>query len=381
MRIGGLFPVKLQDKHPAIGISYPAQDSRWMMSGRCGILLALTDWLVSTGPAETSLKKRVYLPAYTCETVVASFKKLGLHIDYYPLDTDLRAHFESDKLFASDLCLFTAYYGRETYQEAFLDEERISSFTSLLEALQQAGVTIFFDLTHSLLNANPLPALWDYAAGSFRKWMGVYAGGFALKREGNFQVVSCPAHKQHISLRKQALAIAGKLEGAQDGEVELLRQECDAAFWAGENLLRSCFDLFESDQESLEILQSTDFAQIRKIRRDNYHFLAEKMPKLLEAYPDSGLKIIFPSLEEGEVPSHFSLLVETRDSFREKMQEWGVKTSVYWPILEDLPTELRAATEEITDHIVSLPCDQRYDRQDMTWILCALADYLDQAKR
>lgn len=379
MRVGGLFPVTKEDKLPAAGLTCPADDSRWMMSGRCGILLALEDWLASDPQGRTRTNPRVYLPAYTCETVVASFLKLGLNIEYYLIDTDLKPHFESDKLFNSDLCLFTAYYGRETYREAYLDGKQITSFDSLLKTLQAKEICIFFDLTHSLLNTEPLPEIWDYAAGSFRKWMGIYSGGFALKHQGCFMPEVLPANEKHIALRKQALNLASALASASSqADIAKLRDLCDAAFWQGEMMLRQCFDIYASDLESLEILKACDFERMRSVRRDNYHFLADKVSQMLEKYNQAGVQIVFPTMQATECPSHFTLLVEDREAFTKKMDDWQIKTSVYWPILDGLQGDLRKQTEKITEHIISLPCDQRYDRQAMIWLLCAIAEYLEE---
>lgn len=378
MRVGGLFPIATEEKLPAAWLRRQAEDSRWMMSGRCAILLALEDYL-SSSSASRQAPARVYLPAYTCETVLASFHKLGLRIDFYLIDTDLRPHFESDKLFASDLCLFTAYYGRESYKEAYLDGQELESFDGLLNTLAEKEIGIFFDLTHSMLNEQALPEVWDYAAGSFRKWMGVYSGGLALKHAGLFKTEVCPVNQEHIALRKEALDIAAELAQSKletDREELILR--CDEAFWKGEMMLRQCFDINASDAESINILEETDFERMRSVRRENYRFLADKVSQMLEKYTEAGLRIIFPKLREGECPSHFSLLVEDRPAFVRKMDDWQIKTSVYWPILEDLGPDLKKQTEQITEHIISLPCDQRYDRQAMIWLLCAIAEYLEE---
>ncbi|MFR7441165.1 MAG: hypothetical protein ACLUUG_07810 [Lachnospiraceae bacterium] len=76
------------------------------------------------------------------------------------------------------------------------------AITASLKACKEKGVVIFEDVTHSMLSADGIDPLCDYFAGSFRKWMGVDCGGFAVKRNGTFETPLLPVEATHLKQRK-----------------------------------------------------------------------------------------------------------------------------------------------------------------------------------
>ena len=54
-----------------------------------------------------------------------------------------------------------------------------------------------------MLSADGIDPLCDYFAGSFRKWMGVDCGGFAVKRNGTFKTPLLPVEATHLKQRKE----------------------------------------------------------------------------------------------------------------------------------------------------------------------------------
>ena len=75
--------------------------------------------------------------------------------------------------------------------------------TTLLKPAKKKGVVIFEDVTHSMLSADGIDPLCDYFAGSFRKWMGIDCGGFAVKRNGTFETPLLQVEPTHLKQRKE----------------------------------------------------------------------------------------------------------------------------------------------------------------------------------
>ncbi|MCI7402999.1 MAG: DegT/DnrJ/EryC1/StrS aminotransferase, partial [Pyramidobacter sp.] len=72
------------------------------------------------------------------------------------------------------------------------------------------------------------------------------------------------------------------------------------------------------------------------------------------------------------VPSHFTVFAGEREKVRAALQALDVKTSVYWPRGPLIDLDGQEDTRYIYDHVLSLPCDQRFSTEDMKFIAAAL---------
>ena len=305
------------------------------MSGRCGIYQCLEDI------KRRDQKRVAYLPMYTCETVAAPFHKAGYAIRFYEVDRGLRSIFDQAVIGDISVLSLCGYYG-------FLDYDR-----GFVQACHDRGVVIFEDLTHSLLSDGGLDPLCDYAAGSFRKWLEIPSGGFAVKFGGVFSTACRQPHQEHLALRRQ-----------------YLETHSMEAFWGAERMLRQIFDLYGSDEESEYILRHADFEEIKERRRDNYRTLLEALPERLR-----GLRPVFPALPEGTVPSHFCLYADNREHFLAYLQENGVPYKVFWPVGPLVDLTGHPTVQWIYEHIMALFCDQHQTGEDMLRLAGILAGY------
>lgn len=310
-------------------------DLKFTMSGRCGIYYCLEDILRS------DQKKVAYVPRYTCETVLAPFAKAGYQLRFYGIDRNMHSVFDPAVLDEISVLSLCGYFGFCNYDREFV------------RACRERGVVIFEDATHSILSDGGIDPLCDYVAGSFRKWMGVSCGGFALKRGGSFAAPPLPPHQRHLELRQALMDPEG-------GDV----------FWEGEMLLRQIFDSYGGDPRSEYVLRHVDLDHIRRRRRENYAELLARLP----AEP-VGFHPVFPVLPEGAVPCNFTVYADDRTHFQAYLAEHGIRSTAFWPI--GPLTELAGHPDEqyIYDHVLSIPCDQRHDTEDMDYVAQVLASY------
>ena len=217
-KIGGMFhyePSTPIENRYFSSISSPNDDLAFTMSGRCGIYYCLQEI------ACHDMRKVAYVPLYTCETVLSPFEKAGYQLKFYELDQDLHSIFDTSVIDEISVLSLCGYYGFCNYDHDFV------------KACKEKGVVIFEDVTHSMLSADGIDPLCDYFAGSFRKWMGIDCGGFAVKRNGTFETPLLQVEPTHLKQRKEYYETG-------DGDI----------FWEGELRLRQMFDCFAGDDNS-----------------------------------------------------------------------------------------------------------------------------------
>ena len=217
------------------------------------------------------------------------------------------------------------------------------------------------DTTHSIFSADGVDPHCDYVVGSMRKWIGVPAGGFAIKRKGGFSLPVLPPDETHLSMR--SMSMRGKQQLLQAGTPDpQAMQKFNDTFWDAEMMLRRIFDSYGSDRDSEYIIRHYDFEQLKQRRRANYQYLLDHMPE----HPQ--ITVIFPVLKEGAVPSHFTVYAKDRDMVQSYLAGQGVKTTTYWPQGPMVDTEGHGDADYIYSHVLSFTCDQRYGTEDMEYI-------------
>ena len=72
------------------------------------------------------------------------------------------------------------------------------------------------------------------------------------------------------------------------------------------------------------------------------------------------------------MPSHFTVLAEDRDALQTFLLDQGIHTTAYWGKSPLADTSRCPQAQYIYDHVLSLPCDQRYTPDDMERIAGAL---------
>lgn len=326
----------------------PEGSLRFLMSGRCAILCALEDW------KPTDRKRVAYVPAYTCGTVLAPYAKAGYRLKFYEVDRNMVPVFDPaalDEISVLNLC---GYYGFSCYDREFVRQ------------CKERGICIVQDTTHSILSLDGVAPEADYITGSLRKWIGVPSGGFLVKQRGDLAPNLLPFHAEHLQMRRSAMELKRK---SVEVPGSVPKTELDAAavtFRQAELLLRQMFDCYESDPESVKIMTHFPVEQYRLQRRQNYQ-------RLLEVFPESqACAPVFPELDDATVPSHFTVLAQDRDALKAWLEQQGIHTTAYWAQSPLADTSACPQAAYIYDHVLSLPCDQRYTPTDMERIAQAV---------
>ena len=344
MGIGGFFCFEQLQQENNGYIASLNGDARYFMSGRCAIYYALQDVML------TDTKRVAYLPAYTCETVIGSYEKANYTIHYYDVDHNMVPIFEDNMIDKISVLALCGYYGFCHYDRDFVAR------------CAQRGVSIIEDVTHSAFSLDGIDPHCDYVVGSMRKWIGVPSGGFAVKKKGQFTLPILDPDMTHLDLRISSMDM--KEEALKEGKLDVVQIASDR-FWSAEMMLRQMFDAHGSDPRSIQIINHYPFSKMIERRRQNYQYLLDHLD------PSEYYSTVFPTLTKEACPSHFTIYVSDRAALQNYLKSHDVSTTAYWPLPPSVDISQYPQAQYIYNHVLSIPCDQRYGESDMQ-LVCDL---------
>ena len=325
-----------------------ATDVRYLSSGRQGIRFCLRD--LQQDPKWQHKPKIALLPEYTCTSVIQPFLQENYQLHFYPLQRNLEVSFNqinrlSEKQQAS-VVLFHPYFGFDTMRT---DEKR------------RSGVKYIYDATQSFYSGIDYGQA-DYVVASIRKWGAFPDGAYCAKTKGKFFPQEIlPEDKEMLTVLREAYQLkSAYIASGQGNKVKFLELYRQASA-----LLASRDEIHEMSELAQKYYFSFDAETMKKQRRDNYQDLLS-FPR----WPEIG-DPIFPSLSQTDVPLYFPFFV--RDGRRNQLQSFLIKEDIYAPVVWPLPdyhkfTGISDETSWIYRHILVLPIDQRYSKQNMNRI-------------
>lgn len=309
--------------------------------------------------ALSNVKRKVaLLPAFTCESVLASFLDRGYDIHPYHIQKDLTIDWS---LFRSNILrinpsviLVHSYFGFDTIKE----------LRPHISELREHGITVIEDETQSMFSCKPLINA-NYFVGSIRKWMPLPDGAF----------VTVPIHlekenKELVAAKMKAFIMKGNWILNGIGEKRMFQQ----AFRKAEGILNNCKQAFKMSSESREILVKTDLSKMKAIRRNNCKTLIDGI--LNNPTLSNKLRLPIPKMEKDDCPFHLPVLV--KDS-RKELQQYLAKNNIFATIIWACPDAYRNTIDDdskyVYDHILCFHIDQRYNQSDMIRIIDTLKKY------
>jgi dTDP-4-amino-4,6-dideoxygalactose transaminase len=279
---------------------------------------------------------QVWLPSYLCGSLLQAVGKARTTVRFYGVESDLTSEPSGlDEVGDNDMVVVIDYFG---FPNALL--------TTLGGLAHRAWIVE--DASHALLTGT-VGLHADFVLFSPRKFLGVPDGGILVSKEPagwEDVVLNAPPARWWLT----ALAATAR------------RGEFDRRGGS-----REWFDLFReseanqpigayrmSELSEMILTHSFDYAEIGLKRRENYRHLAESLGRIA----------LFPELEEGVVPLGFPIRVGERDAVRRRLFDQDIYPPVHWSLSGIIP-ERFAESHLLSAEILTLPCDQRYGRQDM----------------
>lgn len=303
-------------------------------------------------------RKRVLMPALCCSSMVLPFRKNGWEVVFYRLRPDLSAD-ESDvsgKLRDGDVLLYMRYFGIRPFSDAFL------------EALRGSGRDILFleDRTHDIWVRRAENGFQpDAAAASLRKWAALPEGGMLKTSLGTYPAGT---DKRYGSLRFDAME--GKSRYLETGNAAL-NLDAREKYSRAEQLLDESAESVRMAPQYEALLRGLDFTAILEARRRNLRRLLEKLAPLIEI---GTVRLMTQTPENSGL--YLPILIENRDGVQREL----IRRRIYCPAaIWPEPTEAAGicpVSHYVTEHMLSVLCDQRYDEADMDYLADNLIDIL-----
>lgn len=298
-------------------------------------------------------KRKILMPAYICKSVIDCFHD-DFVIEFYQLDDKLQINLEDLKLKLNQdvsVVYVMHYFGMLQGKE---------QLTYIMEQKKEYGYVIIEDTTHCLLTVKK--TIGDFQVCSLRKWFPIPDGGVLY---GNHL-------KDHYQLKEEK-DDAGKVTEAMILKNLYIKEgiDCNNAyrkiFMNAERKLDDQKEIYHLSTFSEVLLECINTKQICERRKNNWNYLYGKLA-------GTGIVPMFHIEAEYFIPFAFPVLVENRDDFRAYL----IKNQVYCAIHWEMETEQQKGIKEnirLSEHILSLPIDQRYTKEHMEYLVETIQNY------
>lgn len=328
--IGGKFGFPIQFSNNIFSPPFLTGEPLFLFNARSGIKLVVDELSPDT----------VWLPSYLCNSIILSIDPALTKIAFYSIDSCLKI--ESDyfvKLIQpNDLFICIDYFGFP-FDQVFLEKVK-SRGCKILHDCSQA---LFFDWHDDIC---------DYHLYSPRKFLGVPDGGVLHCREKiNFSHITFKEpDNETIYLLLQALIMRREFDiFGGDRKWNELFHTGESSFSAGRCAMSQITQLF--------LNRAFDYLQIQMQRKENYLTLSQKLYDIA----------LFPELSENVIPLGFPIKVNKRDQLQKELFAKNIFPPIHWNIEEVVPNHF-SESHLLSQDIMTLPCDQRYDKEDMEFL-------------
>ena len=368
---GGLHKIReLQrsDKVQEIGSSFSLSKNKFMKSEACPLFVDEfgyeNKYYYSVGRScikavldNFSFEGKVVLvPPFTCESVIEPFEKKSFKVIPYAINRDfsldLAATEKLIKKYNPDIIIFHDYFGFNTTK----------GLKKLLDSCK--NIVVINDATQSMFsdfNTN-----WtDYCLGSIRKWGPLPDGAFLLSNCKKYDSPKAE-DKELVDLEIEAMSLKQEyIETHKGDKNQFLAKFADIRGYIDNQ--KQSFCMSEVSNAVFEKMETEGFCGIRK---NNYSVLFESLKDI------EWIDIPLGPVTEGIVPFMFPIFVnENRTEFQKFLARNNVYATVIWSCPEIIANQIDATSKSIYDEILCIPCDQRYNADDMNYISTTIRKY------
>lgn len=267
--------------------------------------------------------KKIYVPYYLCDSVFNVLKHNNIDFEYYNINYDFTPKFSKDLEYDEYLYIVN-YFGQ-------LTKENILDFKDIFK-------NIIIDNTHAFFQE---PIYGIDTIYSCRKFFGVPDGAYLYTNSNILTDLEVDKSKDRMK------HLLGRYE------------ECAYKYYKDFQKNDDVFEFEDIKQMSKlthNILGAIDYEKVRRVREKNYIHLYNKLNKY------NKLDLIIPN-----GAFSYPFYSENSDEIRQKLIDKKVYISKLWPNVLDDTRDIVAL--KYSNNILPIPCDQRYDEDDMDYIV------------
>lgn len=275
--------------------------------------------------------RKIYLPYYLCGDVMALCERENVCYELYHIDADFQPVF--DRVPAQNEVLYVVnYYG-------FADTKREAEILQRYERVIFDHVQAFFQR----------PILGGDTVYSCRKFFGVPDGGYAVTDARMDQ----PLESDRSNDRFRHLL--GRFEGPSASDYYEDFKCNELAFEDS--------DLLEMSPLTQNLMRGIDYENVRQKREENFQLLSSGL---------AAQNILHVGALIG--PYAYPFYCKDGPLVRQKLAQKKIFVPTLWPNVMEQGNSLE---QDFTANILPLPCDQRYNKKDMTRVLAEVLKCID----
>ncbi|MBN2520774.1 MAG: hypothetical protein JXB17_09740 [Bacteroidales bacterium] len=269
---------------------------------------------------------KIFLPYYTCDVVLEPVDKLRIKSEFYHINEKLEPVFNYDSLKEEDYFLYTNYFG--------IKDDFINRLSNKVSHLIIDNAQAFY--------SKPVRGADTFY--SPRKFFGVPDGGYLYTD----RILDT---NTEIDISKERFGhLIGRIEDGAEGSYPIFKKNDQKL---NNQPIRRMSNITQ------RLLKNIDYKNVALRRRKNFNYLHQFLQY------DNLLNI---NCESDIVPMVYPFHVVNGSKLRSKLLSDKIFTALYWPnVINSLDKEW--VEYELSDQIVSLPIDQRYDLNEMVFIL------------
>ena len=292
----------------------------------------------------------VFLPSLCCNSMITPFEIYGCKIIFYPLTSEFCVDFsvllnKLELIKEQKLLLFYDYFAINMFHLNQLAELK-KSFKDLV---------LIKDITHSLLNAKDSEHYVDYTIASLRKWVNLPDGGLLwtkrkLKTSHLFEDSRFAQQRLQAQCMRTEYFIVGD---------ESIKEQYRKIFSNVSLLLDNGISPVKMTEYSYQLALNTDWEYIKKRRIDNANILKNIFSK------NQNIKLINFDINNSAL--YVPIMLKNRDKIQQILSSKGIFNTIIWPLRKEQMLVCPTA-KYVTEHMLAVPCDQRYTKEDMIYI-------------
>jgi dTDP-4-amino-4,6-dideoxygalactose transaminase len=323
------------------------KDVLYLSHGRAAINLILKSIKISGS---------FLLPSYLCDSIIQPFVSNNIKIDFYEVDDHLNINIEdlSSRMKKGNIqgVYIINYFG-------FLFNYETSR---VLQKIRRE-VLIIEDFSHgSLLETHGHKHIGHFLFSSFRKYLTLPDGCILIN---NSQIelrqdLIMGSFNKFFELKltgKMLKSIYNKRMHTKEFEniyIKLLQ--------SGEEILNTNEEIYSISNYSMNALRAIDFKAILSVRQENF----VKLNSLFQD-ADKDIELLKVTLKRNISPFIFPIKVKKgiRDRLRLELVRKKLFCSILWPASEVVDIHQFPGTLELSNSILCLPIDQRYNIENM----------------
>ncbi|MCQ2181801.1 MAG: hypothetical protein MJY89_00105 [Bacteroidales bacterium] len=225
-----------------------------------------------------------------------------------------------------------------------------SKTVELIKSIDES-IKVIEDFSHSIFSIDKCKnCLVDYYVASLRKSLPLPDGGIIIT-DNNISECIENTTTQFSLFRIRAEIELAKYRYSKD---EVIRSNSKAIIKDCESIIsNSKATIYSSSPEMMHRMNNVNYEIIKYARKYNYNHLYN----IIKCNPH--IKVLFSPSVNNLSPFSLPILVEERDKKQKILADNGIYAPVLWP-LNDRQIMTCEISRFISDHILSIPIDQRY---------------------